>query len=177
MSPLPEILFDVARNPFLAVGLPIGLGMASGFATGQSSRSNWFKNMTPPPGNPPKEVFGPVWTILYGLMGYASHLTVRAFDSAVTPSGTAQADQALQLYYGQLLLNLLWTPTYFFFKQKELALGNILALFGTVTAMTVKMHNLYTPFSTTWFLAPYCAWLGYATYLNAGYVFLNRDRK
>jgi len=25
----------------------------------------------------------------------------------------------------------------------------------------VKMHNLNTPFSTTWFLAPYCAWLGY----------------
>lgn len=53
------------------------------------------------------------------------------------------------------------------------------------------MHGLNTPFSTTWFLAPYCAWLGYgesqwmvygvalttATYLNAGYVFLNRDRK
>jgi hypothetical protein len=25
----------------------------------------------------------------------------------------------------------------------------------------VKMHGLNTPFSTTWFLAPYCAWLGY----------------
>lgn len=23
------------------------------------------------------------------------------------------------------------------------------------------MHGLSTPFSTTWFLAPYCAWLGY----------------
>lgn len=45
---------------------------------------------------------------------------------------------------------------------------------GTVVAMTVKMHGLNTPFSTTWFLAPYCAWLGYASYLNAGYVFLNR---
>ena len=53
------------------------------------------------------------------------------------------------------------------------------------------MHNLNTAFSTTWFLAPYCAWLGYgeylewfggvarladavATYLNGGYVWLNR---
>lgn len=37
------------------------------------------------------------------------------------------------------------------------------------------MHNLPTlGVSPTWFLAPYCAWLGYATYLNAGYVWLNK---
>ncbi|KAK8858790.1 hypothetical protein IAR55_003020 [Kwoniella newhampshirensis] len=174
MSPLPEVLFDVARNPFLAVGLPIGLGALSGYVTGQSTKSNWFKTLTPPPGNPPREAFGPVWTILYGLMGYASHLTVRAFDAAVTPGGTAQADQALQLYYGQLLINILYMPVFFVAKQKEAGLAHLLALTGTVTAMTVKMHGLSTPFSTTWFLAPYCAWLGYATYLNGGYVFLNR---
>ena len=57
-------------------------------------------------------------------MGYASHLTVRSFDAAVTPQGTqvynyfrahssAQADQALTLYYAQLGLNLLWTPLFF----------------------------------------------------------------
>lgn len=26
------------------------------------------------------------------------------------------------------------------------------------------MHDLNTPFSTTWFLAPYCAWLGYGKF-------------
>jgi benzodiazapine receptor len=44
--------------------------------------------MTPPPGNPPRQAFGPVWTTLYGLMGYASHMTAKAFDAAVTPTGT-----------------------------------------------------------------------------------------
>jgi benzodiazapine receptor len=53
----------------------------------------------------------------------------------------------------------------------------------------VKMHGLNTPFSTTWFLGPYVAWLAYgessrsrlcilvndvATYLNAGFVWNNR---
>jgi hypothetical protein len=52
-------------------------------------------------------------------------------------------------------------------KQKEIALGNILALTGTVLAMTVKMHGLRTDFSTTWFLAPYCAWLGYGEFCRA----------
>ena len=94
------------------------------------------------------------------------------------PNFSAQADQALTLYYAQLGLNLLWTPLFFggrskryglsgtlmTAKQKEIALGNILALTGTVLAMTVKMHGLNTPFSTTWFLAPYCAWLGYGMF-------------
>lgn len=31
--------------------------------------------------------------------------------------------------------------------------------------MTVKMHGLRTDFSTTWLLAPYCAWLGYGEYI------------
>ena len=175
MSPLPDVLFDVARNPVLAVGLPIGLGAISGIITGRTSRSNWYTTMSPPPGNPPRQVFGPVWTILYGLMGYASHLAVRSFDTAVTPSGAAEADKALQLYYAQLALNMLWTPLFFGAQQKEIALGNILALTGTVATMTVKMHNLNTPFSTTWFLGPYVAWLAYATYLNAGFVWYNRD--
>lgn len=54
------------------------------------------------------------------------------------------------------------------------------------------MHGLNTPFSTTWFLAPYCAWLGYgqlsrvmneketdflATYLNGGFIWMNRDKR
>jgi len=58
MSPLPDFLLDVARNPVLAgvfivisdvygtdagkVGLPIGLGAISGIITGKTSRSNWY---------------------------------------------------------------------------------------------------------------------------------------
>ena len=33
---------------------------------------------------------------------------------------------------------MLWTPLFFGAKQKEIALGNILALTGTVIAMTVR---------------------------------------
>lgn len=33
-----------------------------------------------PPLRPPPYVFGPVWTVLYGMMGYASH---RAWTTAM----------------------------------------------------------------------------------------------
>lgn len=43
MSPLPEVLLDVARNPYLAVGLPIGLGALTGYVTKSGTESIWFK--------------------------------------------------------------------------------------------------------------------------------------
>lgn len=58
-------------------------------------------------------------------------------------------------------------------KRPVLALVDILALTATVWKMTANMSEIGTRVSTTWFLAPYCAWLGYATYLNAGLVYLN----
>lgn len=62
---------------------------------------------------------------------------------------SAQADQALQLYYAQLGLNLIWSPLFFGFKQKEIALGNLLALTGTVAAMTVSATKCIPSFYIT----------------------------
>jgi benzodiazapine receptor len=41
--------------------------------------------------------------------------------------------------------------------------------------MTVALHGP-TGGRSTWLLAPYCAWLGLASYLNAGIFVLNRNR-
>jgi tryptophan-rich sensory protein len=49
-----------------------------------------------------------VWTALYGLMGYASHLAVRSFDSAVTPQGTYVILPALEFV---LILDIVLKPT------------------------------------------------------------------
>jgi tryptophan-rich sensory protein len=44
--------------------------------------------------------------------------------------------------------------------------------------MAVQMNKLDTyPISTNWITIPYCLWLGYATYLNAGIIFNNRTDK
>jgi benzodiazapine receptor len=104
--------------------------MGSGYITGQSAKGEWYtvscsytglkdekanalQRLNQPSFAAPREAFGPVWTALYLGLGYVSHLSVKAFDAAVTPQGTAQADQAIQLYYAQLALNCLWTPLFF----------------------------------------------------------------
>ena len=74
--------------------------------------------------------------------------------------------------------------------QPGLALVDISALTGTAYYMTVRSRYLClrppewiqsllhaaTGGQTSWALIPYCVWLTYATYLNAGIWWLNRGR-
>lgn len=79
-------------------------------------------------------------------------------------------------------------------RQPGLALVDITALTGTVIYLTVceiyyllKASHLShlalqsvlhgpTDGKSSYYLVPYCAWLGVATYLNAGMWWLNKDR-
>lgn len=61
---------------------------------------------------------------------------------------------------------MLWTPLFFGAKKPVLGLINITALLGTVIKITKDLRGID---STAHYLyLPYCAWLAYATYLNAG---------
>ncbi|KAJ7700146.1 TspO/MBR-related protein [Mycena rosella] len=169
--PLPDFLLVAVRIPLVAVGLPLGLGLLSGYPTANVVRSDWYKNLRTPPGRPPRQVFPIVWPILYISMGYASHLTVKALDSALSPSVRSDCMLALSLYYTQLALNLLWTPLFFGAKKT----GTALIDSGLMAAATFYMTKLIAPHSpgAAYLLLPYCAWLSFATYLNGGIWWLN----
>ncbi|KAK7695897.1 hypothetical protein QCA50_000536 [Cerrena zonata] len=49
-------------------------------------------------------------------------------------------------------------------------------MFAASTYMTVVLHRA-TQGKTTYFLAPYCAWLGYATYINGYIWFWNAGKR
>ncbi|KAJ7047296.1 TspO/MBR-related protein [Mycena alexandri] len=172
--PLPQFLLSAARIPLVAVGLPLGLGLLSGYPTAQVVRSDWYKNLRTPPGRPPRQVFPIVWPLLYISMGYASHLTVKAMDGVLSPSLRSDCVTALSLYYAQLALNILWTPLFFGAKKTGLALIDS----AMMAAATFYMTKLVAPISPTasYLLLPYCAWLSFATYLNGGIWWLNRTQ-
>jgi len=172
---LPDIFVAIPRNPVLAVGLPLGLGILGASQTSKSASGLWYRSLYQPPLAPPSGLYGTVWPMMYLAMGWASHLGVKAFDAAITPSATENAYDGINLYYTQLLLNLAWSPIFFRAKEPFLALIDSAALFAVSLKMASKLHKA-TDGASTVFLAPYCAWVGYATYINAGVWWINRNR-
>jgi len=173
---LPSILLEIPRNVYTAVGFPVALGLLSGSQTRNVVDGNWYKSLAVPPGRPPRKAFPIVWTTLYICMGYASHLAVKALDTAITPATRSNVGLGLKLYYVQLGLNCLWTPLFFGAQQTGAALIDSALLAGTSMYMTKLLHGP-TKGKSTYFLAPYCVWLTYATYLNGGIWLYNRGRK
>lgn len=79
---LPNALFSNAAASIL---VPIAAGTAIGFATRPSETQNTYMQLRQPPLRPPPWVFGPAWTTLYGLMGYAAHRAYAAAAASPDP--------------------------------------------------------------------------------------------
>lgn len=141
------------------------LGGLGGFLTA-SSIGTWYADLNRPPGTPPNWVFGPVWTALYAMMGTAFALAWHRGDPG------PDKKSALTWFGIQLVLNLVWTPAFFGLHQMLVALVIILALLVAIVITIRKFRPISQP--AAWLLVPYAFWVSYATWLNAGYWWLNR---
>ena len=146
------------------VGIEL-LGFLSGWSTASSIRG-WYDGLVKPPGTPPNWVFGPVWTLLYAAMGVALARVLHH-----VPKGRGKR-KALAWFGVQLFLNLVWTPVFFGAHMPGASLVIIAALLVAIVLTIRAFHPLDRPAAVL--LAPYLAWVGYATYLNAGFLLLNR---
>jgi benzodiazapine receptor len=106
----------------------------------------------PPPGN-----FGPVWTVLYALMGIAAWLVWRS-------GGFAPNRQALILFLLQLAFNALWSWLFFTWNLGVLALADIAVLWILIVATLVSFWRV-RPIAGA-LLIPYLLWVSFASILN-----------
>ena len=125
----------------------------------------WYETLNKPSWNPPSWLFGPIWTTLYTLIGYAGYL---AWSSSV---GRAR-QRAFLIYSAQLILNALWTPLFFGLHSPTLALINIVAL-GLVILLNIIAFYRINP-AAGLLLVPYLSWITFALLLNATIWSLNR---
>lgn len=104
---------------------------------------------------PPAGVFGPVWSVLYLLIGAAGwRLAARGRRSVMA------------LHLAQLALNASWTPLFFAAGRRRAALAVSCLLDVTVAAEVVALAKEGDTTAAA-MLAPYLAWCGFATALTA----------
>ncbi|KAF2459994.1 benzodiazepine receptor family protein-like protein [Lineolata rhizophorae] len=165
---LPAFVFE---KPAVSLLLPVVLGNAVGLATRLDPNSKAYKSLKQPPLNPPPYVFGPVWTALYLSMGYASYRAWNAGMSSLDMEKVKLAKDSATLYTIQLGMNLVWMPLFFALRRPIEATVDIVALTGAATSLACVYGRIDTV--AGWMLAPYVAWLGFASYLSAGCGYLN----
>ena len=126
--------------------------------------AGWYRTLNRPAIAPPNWVFGPVWSLLYALMAIAAWRVWLAAPSSIR-------SWALGLFVAQLALNLAWS--WIFYRRHALgaALAEVAVLWFAIGG-TILAFSLVAPVAA-WLMAPYLAWVTFATVLNAAFWRLN----
>ena len=133
---------------FAAAGLAAAASLNAGLFYMQLVRPEWA---------PPPAVFGPVWSLLYALMGIAAWLVWRS-------RGFAGARGALVLFGLQLAANALWSWLFFGWHQGALALADIVLLWLLIVATLAAFWRVHWLAGAL--LIPYLLWVSLALALN-----------
>jgi translocator protein len=134
----------------------VALSLMAGVIGSQFEPGAWYAQLDKPSWNPPSSVFGPVWTVLYVLMGVAAWLVWDGRGSA--------ARGALALFVVQLIFNATWSWLFFGLQSPGLALMGIAVLWVLIVLTTVVFWRVKTLAGAL--LLPYLAWVTFATALN-----------
>jgi len=118
---------------------------------------SFYGQLVQPDWAPPASLFGPVWTVLYALMGIAAWLVWCL-------GGFRTNRPALTLFLVQLVLNALWSWFFFVWHLGALAFANIVVLWLLIAATLVSFWRVRLLAGAL--LIPYLLWVSFAAVLN-----------
>jgi len=143
--------------------LPIGLGSLAGLFTAKAI-PEWFDTLAKPSFNPPSYLFGPVWTVLYILMGISMFLIWN------TPK-TELRQKALLVFGIQLFFNFWWSILFFSFHTILISVIDILLMWVLIIYMIILFKSI-KPIAA-YLQIPYLLWVTFASVLNISIWYLN----
>src|SRR5690348_5991083 len=120
MRSRPILIYMKILKLILSIVLSFSAAAIGNIATIPNIPS-WYQTLEKPFFNPPNWVFGPVWTVLYTLIGISLYLI---WTSPAKESKT----KAYYAFAAQLALNTLWSIVFFGLHNIALGLGIILLL-------------------------------------------------
>lgn len=123
---------------------------------------SWYFKLKKENVHPPVWLFGPLWTLLYGMLAVSGWLVFRASPS---PSKT----RALWIYGCELGLGLLWAVVFFFLQSPLLGMLTMIVLVSATIWMIIAFWMVSRLASLL--AIPYFFWTAYALLLN-GYIFV-----
>jgi tryptophan-rich sensory protein len=125
----------------------------------------WYSNLRKPDWQPPDWLFGPVWTLIFGLCALSGYL---AWHNAPNRGGR---DGVIALFALNGFLNVLWSALFFRLKRPDWALPESGLLWLSILLMIVALPRYSKAAGAL--LLPYLAWVSFATILNWSVVALN----
>jgi translocator protein len=150
---------------FIAAALAAGALGAFFSPAVSAAAGHWYAMLAMPEWAPPSRWFGPVWTVLYALMGTSAWLIWG--ERYHRNRGVALAAYAIQL-----LLNAAWAPLFFGAKNVGFGLFVIVALCLAI-AWTIREFAAVKGVAA-WMMVPYLIWAGFACALNLAIWKLNQ---
>lgn len=133
--------------------------------TASQIQSWYLGELVRPSFAPPNWLFGPVWTLLYALMGIALFVIWEMKKSQ-------RRNRALQIFCVQLILNAVWTPVFFGLHALFAAFVIIIAMWLAIIWTIVVFYREKK--IAAYLLIPYLAWVSFASVLNGAIWILNR---
>ncbi len=150
-------------KPIVAAALmAISVAVLGAFVT---ELGPWYYELRKPAWQPPDWLFGPAWTLIFGLAALAGVLGWR---------GAARSSHRIRLlaFFGaNMFFNTLWSFLFFRLHRPDWALAEVGLLWMSIVALMAALWSASQ--AASWLLTPYLAWVSFAGVLNFTIVTLN----
>jgi len=123
----------------------------------------WYATLSKPSFAPPAWVFGPVWVVLYALIGIALFRVWTSHD--------ARSKGAMRLFGLNIALNALWPLLFFGMRSPGLGYVEIVVLWVSLAVLVIDTWKFDRVASVL--LIPYLLWITIASILNFFVWFIN----
>lgn len=151
------------KKLIISIIIPLLIGFISSYFT-FGSIETWYLWLEKPSFNPPNWIFGPVWTILYIMIWFSFYIVWKKWfweNKKVTK----------YIYFIQLILNFLWSFSFFYLENPLLWLINIILLWIFII---LNIYYFFKVNKYAWIiLIPYLLWVSFASILNLYLFILN----
>jgi len=127
---------------------------------------NWYQQLARPSWAPPSWLFGPVWSVLYSIIGLTFGIVFFRIIAKQWPVTLALP------FVLNLVFNVLFTPLQFGLRNNLLAAVDIVLVLITLVWLIARIY----PYSKWIALAqvPYFLWVSFASVLQLTVTYLNR---